>query len=103
MTTWLSAEEVGELTDGRAMVCLPRIGRVVHHRLFAGGCRARVTKVLPPKAGMRPGGNRGWRVVVRITADDGHKVENRGRCWSIATWDDFVATAKQRPEHMVER
>lgn len=53
---------------------------VIHDPLFGGGCRIKVKRVLPPK------NDKGWRVSVLLEPDDGRAIEQRGRCWGLASW-----------------
>jgi len=71
---------------------LPRVGTKIHDPLFGGGATIRVTRTLPPHKGAHQ--KRGWRVSVQIELDDGRKIEQRGRCWSLQTWLDSASRHK---------
>lgn len=66
---------------------MPKVGTTIHDPLFGGGCTLRVTKVHKPSA------NRGWRVTVHITTDDGRRITMPTRVWSLASWIDSVSRA----------
>jgi hypothetical protein len=81
----------------------PRPGDKLHHPQFASGAVCLITAVGKPQPKHLAARLRDGYVAVRWSADNGHFIEPRGRCYSVRYWPEFMAAAtivhvQQTPE-----